>query len=46
VYRQWATNAQSVKKIAASPYDAAIYDALGTAVRKVAGQELDAATAL
>jgi multiple sugar transport system substrate-binding protein len=46
VYRAWATLAESAQMLAASPYDAAIYDALNIAVRKVVDKEIDVAAAL
>jgi ABC-type glycerol-3-phosphate transport system substrate-binding protein len=46
VYREWATIAESAQMLTASPYDAAIYDALYIAVRKVVDKELDVEEAL
>jgi multiple sugar transport system substrate-binding protein len=46
VYREWATIAESAQMLAASPYDAAIYDALNIAVRKVMDKEIDVVAAL
>jgi ABC-type glycerol-3-phosphate transport system substrate-binding protein len=46
VYREWATIAESAQMLTASPYDAAIYDALSIAMRKVVDQELGAEAAL
>jgi ABC-type glycerol-3-phosphate transport system substrate-binding protein len=46
VYRDWAKIAESAPMLAASPYDAAIYDALYIAVRKVIEKELDVEAAL
>ena len=46
VYREWATIAESAQMLIASPYDAAIYDALNIAVRKVLDREIDALAAL
>jgi ABC-type glycerol-3-phosphate transport system substrate-binding protein len=46
VYREWAKIADSAQMLTTSPYDAAIYDALNTAVRKVVDLELDAEAAL
>ena len=46
VYREWAAIAESAQMLTASPYDAAIYDALNIAVRKVVDKEIDAMAAL
>jgi ABC-type glycerol-3-phosphate transport system substrate-binding protein len=46
VYRDWAAIAESAQIVTASSYDAAIYDALYTAVRKVVDQEIDVEAAL
>ncbi|MEO7910872.1 MAG: extracellular solute-binding protein [Roseiflexaceae bacterium] len=46
VYRSWAALAESAQMLTTSPYDAAIYEALIIAVRKVLDQELDAEAAL
>ena len=46
VYREWAKIAESAQMLAASPYDAALYDALNIAMRKVVDQEIDVAAAL
>ena len=46
VYREWAKIAESAQMLATSPYDAAIYDALNIAVRKVVDKEIDVAAAL
>ena len=46
VYRVWAALAESAQMLTTSPYEAAIYDALNIAVRKVVDQELDVEAAL
>jgi ABC-type glycerol-3-phosphate transport system substrate-binding protein len=46
VYREWASISESAQMLAASPYDAAIYDALYVAMRKVVDQEIEPAAAL
>jgi len=46
VYREWAKIADSAQMLATSPYDAAIYDALNIAMRKVVDKEIDVAAAL
>ena len=38
--------AESAQILAVSPYDAALYEALNTAMRKVVDQEIDVAAAL
>ena len=46
VYREWATIAESAQMLTASAYDAAIYDALFIAVRKVVDKEIETGAAL
>jgi multiple sugar transport system substrate-binding protein len=46
VYRDWATLAESAQMLAPSPYDAAIFDALGIAMRKVVDKEVEVEPAL
>src|SRR5262249_6984006 len=46
VYREWATIAESAQMLIPSPYDAAIFDALRTAVRRVVDRELNVDVAL
>jgi ABC-type glycerol-3-phosphate transport system substrate-binding protein len=46
VYREWASISESAQMLTASPYDAAIYDALYVAVRKVVDKEAEPAAAL
>jgi len=46
VYREWASIAGSAQMLTSSPYDAAIYDALYIAVRKVVDKELEPEAAL
>jgi ABC-type glycerol-3-phosphate transport system substrate-binding protein len=46
VYREWATIAESAQMLTPSPYDAAIFDALGIAMRKVVDKESDIDVAL
>jgi multiple sugar transport system substrate-binding protein len=46
VYRDWATLAESAQMLAPSPYDAAVFDALGIALRKVLDKEIEVEAAL
>jgi len=46
VYREWATIAESAQMLTASAYDAAIYDALFIAVRKVVDKQIETGAAL
>jgi multiple sugar transport system substrate-binding protein len=46
VYREWATIAESANMLTPSPYDAAISDSLGIAVRKVIDGEIEVVAAM
>jgi multiple sugar transport system substrate-binding protein len=46
IYRAWATMAQSAQMLRSSPYDAAIFDALTIALRKVLDKEIEPIAAL